>query len=57
MSERCWLCTDNDEEAVFEHVAAYMWESRTERVEDRTPSQQAGATRQAAFRKMAIAAR
>ena len=57
MSGRCWLCTDNDEEAVFEHVAAYMWESRTERVEDRTPSQQAGATRQAAFRKMAIAAR
>jgi hypothetical protein len=37
MSARCQLCTGNDEDAVIEHVAAYMWESRVERVEDRTP--------------------
>ena len=27
MAERCRLCTSNDDEAVIEHVAAYMWES------------------------------
>ncbi len=57
MSARCRLSTSNDEDAVIEHVAAYMWESRMERVEDRTPWEQAGATWQTAFREMAVAAR
>jgi hypothetical protein len=41
---------------VIEHVAADMWESRMERVEDRTPWKEAGATWQTAFREMAVAA-
>jgi hypothetical protein len=56
MTGRCRLCTSNDEDAVIEHVAAYMWESRMERVEDRTPWKEAGATWQTAFREMAVAA-
>jgi len=56
MAGRCRLCTSNDEEAVIEHVAAYMWDSRMERVEDRTPWADAGATWKTAFREMAIAA-
>jgi hypothetical protein len=49
VSGRCWVCTGNDEEAVIEHLAAHMWESRMERVEDRKPWEQAGATWQTAF--------
>ncbi len=56
MARRCRLCTNNDEGTVIEHVAAYMWESRMERVEDRTPWAEAGATWQTAFREMAVAA-
>jgi hypothetical protein len=56
MASRCRLCTSNDEDAVIEHVAAYMGESRMERVEDRTPWAEAGATWQTAFREMAVAA-
>lgn len=56
MTGRCRLCTSNDEDAVIEHVAADMWESRMERVEDRTPWKEAGATWQTAFREMAVAA-
>jgi len=56
MSARCRLCRSNDEDAVIEHVAAYMWESRMERVEDRTPWADAGATWKTAFREMAVAA-
>ena len=48
--------TSNDGDAVIEHVAAYMWESRMERVEDRTPWEDAGATWKTAFREMAVAA-
>jgi hypothetical protein len=50
------LCTNNDEDAVIEHVAAYMGESRMERVEDRTSWEDAGATWKTAFREMAVAA-
>jgi len=56
MAGRCRLCTSNDDDAVIEHVAAYMWESRMERVEDRTPWEDAGATWKTAFREMAVAA-
>jgi hypothetical protein len=42
--------------ALIEHVAAYMRESRMEGVEDRKPWADAGATWQAAFREMAVAA-
>ncbi|WP_168711624.1 hypothetical protein [Sphingomonas sp. PAMC26645] len=42
---------------MIEHVAAYMWESRMERVEDRTPWADAGATWKTAFREMAVAAK
>ena len=56
MAGRCRLCTSNDEDAVIEHVAAYMWESRMERVEDRTRWEDAGATWKTAFREMAVAA-
>jgi hypothetical protein len=51
------LCTSNDEDAVIEHVAAHMWESRMERVEDRTPWAEAGATWQTAFREVAVASK
>ena len=54
---RCRLCTSNDDETVIEYLAAYMWESRMERMEDRTPWANAGATWQSAFREMAVAAR
>lgn len=57
MTGRRQLCTSNDDDAVIEHVAAYMWESRMERVEDRTQWEQAGATWKTAFREMAVAAR
>jgi hypothetical protein len=57
MAGRCRRCTSNDEDAVIERVAAYMRESRMERVEDRTPWDKAGATWQTAFREMAVAAR
>jgi hypothetical protein len=57
MAERCRLCSSNDDDALIDHVAAYMWESRMERMEDRTPWAQAGATWQSAFREMAVAAR
>ena len=57
MAGRCRLCTSNDDEAVIEHVAAYMWESRMDHFEERTPWNEAGATWQAAFREMAVAAR
>lgn len=56
MAERCRLCTSNDDEAVIEHVAAYMWESRMDHFEEH-PWSEAGGTWQAAFREMAVAAR
>ncbi|MEG3162301.1 hypothetical protein U1763_17500 [Sphingomonas sp. LB2R24] len=54
---RCQLCTSNYDDALIEHVAAYMWESRMGQVEDRTPSADAGAAWKTAFREMAVAAR
>jgi hypothetical protein len=51
MARRCRLCASNDEDAVIEHVAAYMRESRMERVEDGTPWNKVGATPQTAFRE------
>ena len=57
MGDRCRLCTSNDNGALIEHVAAYMWGSRMGGMEDGTPWADAGATWQAAFREMAEAAR
>lgn len=56
MAGRCRPYTSNDENTVIEHVAAYEQESRMERVEDRTPWADAGATWKTAFREMAVAA-
>jgi hypothetical protein len=57
MAERCRLCTSNDIEAVTEHLAEKLWNSRIARTETPIPWSEAGATWQAAFRELAIAAR
>jgi len=54
---RCRLCTSNDDEAVIEHLAEKMWDSRMDYFEERTPWSKAGGTWQSAFREMAVAAR
>ncbi|WP_277969331.1 hypothetical protein [Sphingomonas echinoides] len=46
----------NDEDAVVEHLAETMWDSRQDHFEVRTPWSEAGGTWQAAFREMAKAA-
>ena len=54
---RCRLCTSNDDDAVIEHLAEKLWDSRVERLEGPWAWEDAGATWQAAFREMAVAAR
>ena len=54
---RCRLCTSNDVEAVYEHLAEKLWDSRIANIEDHIPWGEAGATWQAAFRELAVAAR
>ena len=54
---RCRLCTSNDPEAVIEHLARYMWDSRQGEFEVATPWERAGPTWQSKFREMAVAAR
>ena len=54
---RCRLCTSNDVEAVNEHLAEKLWDSRIANIEAPIPWSEAGATWQAAFRELAIAAR
>ncbi len=54
---RCRLCTSNDDGAVIEHLAEKLWDSRIERLEGPWAWADAGATWQAAFREMAVAAR
>lgn len=54
---RCRLCTSNDDNAVIEHLAEKLWDSRIERLEGPWAWKDAGATWQAAFREMALAAR
>jgi hypothetical protein len=54
---RCRLCTSNDDDAVIEHLAEKMWDSRIDYFEERTPWSKAGETWQSAFREMAVAAR
>ena len=54
---RCRLCTSNDDDAVIEHLAEKLWDSRIERLEGPRAWADAGATWQAAFREMAVAAR
>ena len=56
MAERCRLCTSNDIEAITEHLAEKLWDSRIARIETAIPWSEAGATWQAAFRELAIAA-
>jgi ATP-binding cassette subfamily C protein len=36
LTVRCRLCMSNDEDAVVEHIAGFMWESRRNRLDDRT---------------------
>lgn len=57
MAERCRLCTSNDIEAVNEHLAEKLWDSRIAQIESPIPWGEAGATWQAAFRELAVAAR
>lgn len=57
MANRCRLCTANDPEALIEHLAEKLWDSRMDQVEDRTAWADAGATWQYAFRELAVAAR
>ncbi|EZP57275.1 hypothetical protein [Sphingomonas sp. RIT328] len=54
---RCRLCTSNDVEAVNEHLAEKLWDSRIANIEEHIPWSEAGATWQAAFRELAVAAR
>ncbi len=54
---RCRLCTSNDDDAVIEHLAEKLWHSRIAHIEAPIPWEDAGATWQAAFREMAVAAR
>jgi hypothetical protein len=54
---RCRLCTSNDIEAVNEHLAEKLWDSRITNLEGAIPWNEAGATWQAAFRELAVAAR
>ncbi|MET3826592.1 hypothetical protein ABIC16_002285 [Sphingomonas sp. PvP055] len=54
---RCRLCTSNDEDAVVDHLAEKMWDSRQVHFEVRTPWCEAGGTWQSAFRELAVAAR
>lgn len=54
---RCLLCTSNDEQAVIEHLAKAMWDSRQGEFEVATPWEDAGPTWQWKFREMGVAAR
>ncbi|MBB5709363.1 hypothetical protein FHT02_000569 [Sphingomonas xinjiangensis] len=54
---RCRLCTSNDDEALNEHLAEKLWDSRIARLEGPIPWSEAGGTWQAAFRELAVAAR
>jgi hypothetical protein len=54
---RCRLCTSNDDEALIEHLAEKLWDSRIARIEAPIPWNDAGATWQFAFRELAVAAR
>lgn len=51
------LCTSNDDAALIEHLGEKLWDSRIERIEGPLPWSEAGATWQAAFRELAVAAR
>jgi len=54
---RCRLCASNDADAVNEHLAEKLWDSRIANLEGPIPWSEAGATWQAAFRELAVAAR
>lgn len=54
---RCRLCTSNDDDALIEHLAKKLWDSRIARIETPIPWVDAGATWQFAFRELAVAAR
>jgi hypothetical protein len=57
MADRCRLCTSNDDDALYERLAEKLWNSRIERLEGAAPWSEAGATWQATFRELAVAAR
>ncbi|KQO51154.1 hypothetical protein [Sphingomonas sp. Leaf257] len=54
---RCLLCTSNDEQAVLEHLAEKLWDSRMGEFEIATPWADAGPYWQAKFREMAVSAK
>jgi hypothetical protein len=53
----CRLCTRNDDEALNEHLAEKLWDSRIARSEAPIPWEDAGATWQAPFCELAVSAR
>jgi hypothetical protein len=57
MAGRCRLCTSNDDEALNEHLAEKLWDSRMDHFHEATPWSEAGGTWQSAFRELAVAAR
>jgi hypothetical protein len=54
---RCRLYTSNDDDALIEHLAEKLWDSRIARIEEPIPWEDAGATWQFAFRELAVSAR
>lgn len=56
MEDRCRLCTANDVDAVIEHVAERLWESRRHGTLDDWPWAEAGGYWQTIFRDFATTA-
>lgn len=54
---RCRPCTSNDDDALIEHLAEKLWDSRIERIEGPLPWPEGGATWQAASGELEIVAR
>lgn len=52
----CRLCTTNDRDALIEHLAEKLWDSRMGEFETPTPWSNAGATWQSKFRELAVSA-
>ena len=56
MTDRCRLCTVNDRDALIEHVAAELWESRRHGTLDDWPWAEAGSHWQRIYRELAVTA-
>jgi hypothetical protein len=56
VTERCRLCTANDADAVVEHVAERLWESRRHGSPDDRAWSEAGGYWQRIMRELAVTA-